>query len=464
MLFKQAAGTGWDCPRAHILVMFREIQSPTFYVQTVGRILRNADPYNKKDYNESIILRCGYLYTNYKRNEIAIPDQSSKNKPFVYTSQRKADISNIDSMTSDYISRTDYGDLGNAFQFQLSFINSFNSFFSITENDFLDSTREKIKSKGIELQPHLSNKLIVDAEFSDYDKLNFDFNKLGHEYEYKMSRNDVERLFNFWCYRLLSEQTEDEAKIANISRSWSPFKSALRVWFKKNLDMDSDYYYRVFIYDINRNQSSVFRQAITRALKDYAPKRFAFIESKKKMNEEQYSTPFYIKEEYSFTEDFETIKSENGSTELSIIQPFYIRKEYNGKKNELLFVNYLESKKNIIEWWFKNGDGGKDYFGLRYLNTTTCKESLFYPDWIVKFKNGKIGIFDTKSGNTAVNPEGRAEGLYNKLCEMNKVDNIYYGGLVILENNQWYCSVSLPYNYQKGHLSNNWVLLEDLLI
>lgn len=35
MLFKQAAGTGWDCPRAHILVMFREqlIRLPFMFKQ-----------------------------------------------------------------------------------------------------------------------------------------------------------------------------------------------------------------------------------------------------------------------------------------------------------------------------------------------------------------------------------------------------------------------------------------------
>jgi type III restriction enzyme len=40
LLFKQAAATGWDCPRASVLVMFREIKNPTFAIQTVGRILR----------------------------------------------------------------------------------------------------------------------------------------------------------------------------------------------------------------------------------------------------------------------------------------------------------------------------------------------------------------------------------------------------------------------------------------
>ena len=40
LLFKQAAATGWDCPRASVLVMFREIRNPIFAIQTVGRILR----------------------------------------------------------------------------------------------------------------------------------------------------------------------------------------------------------------------------------------------------------------------------------------------------------------------------------------------------------------------------------------------------------------------------------------
>lgn len=40
LLFKTAAGTGWDCPRAQVLVMFRDIKSEIFSTQTIGRILR----------------------------------------------------------------------------------------------------------------------------------------------------------------------------------------------------------------------------------------------------------------------------------------------------------------------------------------------------------------------------------------------------------------------------------------
>ena len=43
LVFKTAVATGWDCPRAHILVKFREGHSETFETQTIGRILRTAE-------------------------------------------------------------------------------------------------------------------------------------------------------------------------------------------------------------------------------------------------------------------------------------------------------------------------------------------------------------------------------------------------------------------------------------
>ncbi len=38
LLFKQALATGWDCPRAKILVKLRENMSDTFEIQTLGRL------------------------------------------------------------------------------------------------------------------------------------------------------------------------------------------------------------------------------------------------------------------------------------------------------------------------------------------------------------------------------------------------------------------------------------------
>jgi type III restriction enzyme len=483
MLFKQAAGTGWDCPRAHILIMFREISSATFYTQTIGRILRTAEPNKKDDYKNSPVLRTGYLFTNYKRNEIGIPDQSAKNKPFVYTAKRKEGVSNIEKVFSDFVSRVDYGDLGNAFQFQMSFLKSMDRFFGIEENELLATIRPKIAIKGVDIQPKLTNKLVVDAEFSDYDKINLEFAKKGRDEEYEMSRNDVEKLFNYWCFKLLSEQTESTARVSNVSRSWSPLKSGLRVWFKRSLDLDSNNYYRVLIADINKEQASVFRPALTQALKDYFPIKKEFLEKRRKEIEEREAPLFEIREEYNFTEDFAELTEEESTSKLSVIQPFFLRKEYKGRDNELKFIKYLEQKEKALEWWFKNGEASKEFYCLKYFNTSTKEDALFYPDWILKFRDGRIGIFDTKSGFTAQNPEGRAEGLANKLLELNKDGVKFIGGLVVLENNQWYYfdnekysiedkinSVDEPpeykskynYEYTIGNLNDNWKLLNEL--
>ena len=66
LIFKQAIDTGWDCPRAQILVRFREVRSIVFEIQTVGRILRMPEAKHYLDDN----LNKGYVYTNVKSLEI----------------------------------------------------------------------------------------------------------------------------------------------------------------------------------------------------------------------------------------------------------------------------------------------------------------------------------------------------------------------------------------------------------
>ena len=68
LIFKQAISQGWDCPRAAVLIIFREIGNPTFGIQTVGRILRM--PQQKHYDNE--LLNFGYVYTNLQNKVIQI--------------------------------------------------------------------------------------------------------------------------------------------------------------------------------------------------------------------------------------------------------------------------------------------------------------------------------------------------------------------------------------------------------
>lgn len=68
LLFKQAVGTGWDCPRAHILVQFRETNSQTFAIQTLGRILRMPE---HKHYDDDR-LNQAYVYSDLPDDTITV--------------------------------------------------------------------------------------------------------------------------------------------------------------------------------------------------------------------------------------------------------------------------------------------------------------------------------------------------------------------------------------------------------
>jgi type III restriction enzyme len=457
MLFKVAAGTGWDCPRAHVLVMFREVKSSKFATQVIGRILRMPEPHLKDDYKNNNVLKTGYLFTNYKRNEVSMPEQTDGNKPSIYVSKRKEGITNIE-LQSDFVSRVDYGDLSSTFEFQKSFLNTFNAHFDIdNQTDLIDARREKIAAKSIDINPKVTNSMIVNAVFEDYDKLNLEYRTKGRDKTVELSANDIEKMFTYACFQLLREQTEADAKISNIARSWSPLKTSFREWFRQNLSDNSDIYYKVLIHDLQKEASSVFRPILTQALKDYRPILNKLIEKRKKAAEKREAPVFTIQKEYAFTEDYELF-----DTKLCVLDKFYHLKDYKGKVNETNFINYLESKTEQLEWWFKNGSSGKDAYCFKYKNTSTEEESLFYPDWILKFKDGKIGIFDTKGGNTATNTEGRAEALAKKIKTLNAEGLNIIGGIALQENAQWYFNCSENYQYVKGKLGEDWQLLEKL--
>ena len=75
LLMKQAISTGWDCPRAKILVKLREGGSEDFQIQTIGRIRRMPEG---KHYGINTLDYC-YIYTldtNYKMGLLSSLDKA----------------------------------------------------------------------------------------------------------------------------------------------------------------------------------------------------------------------------------------------------------------------------------------------------------------------------------------------------------------------------------------------------
>lgn len=449
LLFKMAAGTGWDCPRAQVLVMLRDIQSETFQTQTIGRIVRIP----VRGVPGTEVFQTGYIYTNYSRKAVLEGDYKEPgNKPKVNVAENRLgkDIIIDESLKSEYMSRVDYGDLGKSWEFQKCLIETFNEYFGITADDLFDVVKDKLKAKKLQIEPHLKQQIVVNAKINDIEQISFDSN--GEDLDREVSRNDVQKLFSKICVDLLREQSDEDAKIANIARSFGTLKSALRLWFKSYAfkEEDDDARYRIFLADvIEKRENSIFRPLITKTLKKHFPMREENIRKRREEAEKQETTTFVIQKVYAYSEEYEALTMEH-----CLFKPFYLRKNYLGRNTEESFAKYLDGQ-NSIEWWMKNGDSGKEWFSIRYYNQETKKKELFYPDWIYKKKDGTIGIWDTKGGITASATEtkDKAEELQRHIESLNNPSREgirYEGGIVIKANAIWYYNSNKEYQYQDG--------------
>jgi len=458
LIFKQAAAMGWDCPRAHILVMFREIKSPTFHTQTVGRILRMPEA----KYYEIPNLNIGYLYTNYARNQIQLPDNGQgKNKPFIFQSKRKEDIKPI-ILESTHLSRTNYNDLGGRFQF--TFERVADEYFGIKKGSIANNLK-KIKERGVEIvKPTITNKLIVDAEIEDYDNFVEEIKNKGEDFDKEISRNDLERTYDLLCFNIIAHQEEENKRFAP-ERSWGRLKTALNVWFQKRITPNREEYYRVIVKDLLK-EDSVLRKIISKSLETHKPIRQKEVMEKETRKEKKIKLEI-PREQLFFTDDYEEISElkqtivgsgEAIKTFKNAMQPFYLAKSYIGKENEISFIKYLEQKENI-KWWYKSGDSGSENFAVKYWDKDENKEKLFFPDWIIKLKSGKTLILDTKQGITAKSNDTKykAEALQEWI---NKEKKNIEGGIVDNVSGIWKINNNKEYKWDQNY--SEWENLDEL--
>ncbi len=445
LLFKQAAATGWDCPRASVLVMFREIKNPTFAIQTVGRILRMpfGTHFAKPELN------IGYLYTNYKRNEVLAEYAKLKNenRPAIYPSYRKESVKPI-QMESVFMSRTDYNDLGDSFQ--EAFGKVADKYFDIGERDMALTAIKKMEKAGLNFSPKVTNGIIVGVEIDDYDNFTNELLNEGGSYDQEMSEYDLEQLYNLICFKAISKQTDELKKFAP-ERSWGKLKTALNVWLIKRAAQPRQIIYRVIVNDL-LNANSILAPLIGSALAAYRPIREHEVNkrSERSRRTEVIEIP---NASLFYTDQYRVMK-----TERCAMEPFYIEKDYQGEDNESAFIKFIDNHKRI-EWWYKNGDSGSEFFSIPYFNPEENKEKLFYPDWIIKTKEG-IWIIDTKGGVTAelIDTKYKAEALQVWL----KGKKGFGGGIAVQDGpNGWKINNNANYSYTKS--LSGWNNLNDSL-
>lgn len=367
VIIKQAVATGWDCPRAHILVKLRENMDETFEVQTIGRIRRMPEA---KHYENDLLDSC-YLYTFDSKFTMGVKVSLGKSaldaktlflkneyKAFSLTKQQRTSVTDMRdsrkalSAISQYI-RNEFGLAGNK-----------------KENKI------RLESKGFEFSENivrytLSGSVVVFAELSETDKLNaikitepISTTTHGREYHNRVGRIGLEigmpyNYMNTIIGKLFGEKFAYREKVL-----------ALR---PREL-----YAFVINNFDLLRR---ICRTAMAMQLKQ-------MVIAPEMISEKTFIIPHSTLFTYDLQSKVQSFSNKNVYGE-------YLMSAEPRSSSEKKFERFCESC-SAVDWIYKNGDKGDEYFSIVYVDNSN-HQKLFYPDYILSVK-GEVWIVETKGG------------------------------------------------------------------
>lgn len=389
MFFKQAAATGWDCPRAQILVGLREMQSETFTTQVLGRIIRQPERHHYADDD----LNRGYVFTNYPKLEMDAETASWLSKALVRAKEP------LTLPLPNWVARN----------------KDSRSFLTLEAVSDILMHRDKLNKVQHRGDVHA---LMIDDVIID----------------------DVDAAQNLEGTRLVPldvaglQQKLDRLKGDLVSRTASQAKGkkyiekALRDAAAAIIGTDDErVILETILHPLNIQQ---FIDMVQRGVQDFAAKQ---VINGRVLNERQtWSAP-----ESRFIELSEPL----GGYEKCLYSPV-LSGQFEKSNVEKPFSRYIDQEPGVL-LWLKNGDNGQEHFAIAY--ELEGEPRLFYPDFIVKTVDGGIRLYDTKgagdserSTGNATDTHAKARALAAYCADRQKEGLDVAGGIVVKKDGRWW--------------------------
>ncbi len=449
LLFKEAIALGWDCPRASVLLIFRKLQSQEFTIQTVGRILRMPEQHHYP--NE--LLNVGYVYTDIAKDRIQIvtadADYILNN---TITAKRRKGLRNI-VLPAYYTERPNIERNYLGPDFKSTLYRTAEEFWSMERGTSLFSIAELAQLSNDDIYSPLpqSDSLTINTNRHrvtnlSQNSIHLDVKIINIEIPTNVHFQNEKQILKVNQVRFARKASEiNRVFMAYIAGKGNQFESKGRTDKIASflLEMLADYFgifdvdaKKVVLYHANQPK---FDRLLELALSEYAKKR----EIAKKRSA---ASRAHLKQfEWEVPEErvYDSDTNHPISAEIHALEPFA---QLNQASNpEKKFVDFLESNKQYIDWWYKNGDKGKQHFAIPYNNGSL--DVPFYVDFIIRMKNGHIYLFDTKSeGSEAMIAPLKHNGLLEYIQENTTDEMPLKGGVIVYHNNNWLYSTSLIEN------------------
>lgn len=439
LLFKEAIALGWDCPRAAVLLIFRKLQSEQFTIQTVGRMLRMPE---QKHYPKEL-LNIGYVYTDIAKDKIQIVTADANyilNNTIV--AHRKENLKNITLPTY-------YSERPNVERNYLG--HDFRSTLYAEASKFWELEYHGTMLFSIAEMAEMHNANDESKPLSESDDASVNENRRQAQNTKNTIRLDVKTInieipkdvhFQNEVQILEVDQVKYARKSSEINRVFMAYISGKGGQFESKgradkianylLEMLADFFgifdidaKKVVLYHKNKPK---FDRLLDIALKAYACKRKNAKRSSLGSREfKQYD--WEVPEERIY--DSETNKVE--AADNHALTPFVQLNTVSNPEKE--FVKFLEDNSEWIDWWYKNGDKGKQHYAIAYGDKKN--KSLFYVDFVIRMKNGHIYLFDTKSKESDITAPEKHNALLQYVDENSTEETKIFGGVIIQSGSNW---------------------------
>ena len=394
LIIKQAIATGWDAPRASIIVKLRENMAENFTIQTIGRIRRMPQP-DIGHYNDEV-LDNSYIYTFDQDflNQVYNSQSATQKTPIL---KLKASAGNI-SLTSERRSER-HADakivrelLYAGLKDQYGFNGNVDTNMRILKKHFGDTVGSVFVGNDLLQGRYSVSDEAVDLLRSSTRRVRVDYNENRMDVIHAL--HELDRVLH-----LPVGQVQGLLQLFFMSRK-----------VNKN---DS----RFFITKMNSNQWTAFILNYWCKLRDDIRTISLSVSVQNSFMPDLSDFTIPTEERYNYNPAYEKITGRQVLI-TNAYEEYTDSIVYTRPSNvERLFERYMETLASDGDFVYKNGDKGPQYFSILY--NTISYQNQFFPDYLVQMKNGDLWIIETKGGQSNagqnLNIDDSAENKYYAL-------------------------------------------------
>ncbi|MBQ7471606.1 MAG: DEAD/DEAH box helicase family protein [Prevotella sp.] len=433
LLFKQAIALGWDCPRAAVLLIYRDLKSLVFTTQTVGRILRMPQQHFYTDYR----LNYGYVYTNLSADMVQVSQDDMGYLGTVFANRREG-LQNIDLRSVYMDHHQQRNRLGSGFRKLLADVikerlNTAQTSLDLS-NDDTEWTRQESEQATLFDEDVRHNRTLAHKRRLNLDVRNI-FVELPKDMRLTGADGEVEVVEKA---RIAINVGEMRAALERYCRehvgSFGKYDSApilqgaLLDAMENLFGIPETEAPKVILYNhAPYNNRGFFEDAIAGALARYR-NTLRQTATTKAYSQERFAIPATRPYNSAVVHPAEDIFNH-------ALKPYF--EQNNASKPERDFARWIDQRTEWVDWWYKNGDEGKQHFAIPYTGSDGGQR-CFYVDFIVRLKNGTICLFDTKTLGSEEDTPEKNNALWKYVEEHNAKGKKMTGGVLVQLGENWY--------------------------